>query len=148
MCQPFLNSVKPGQGRACIRNWYCGEPRTRAIRLGATCDVCAVLVARQVVRFYEQVKCPICNVKCICAGSRRGDAQGGRQPSCGGSRQHGACQRRGGNPPAPAFPRRGKRERGRPDSLLPQANLITPPTSGDLAAAHFLHFHHPLHFCG
>ena len=24
-----------------------------------------------------------------------------------------ACQRRGGNPPAPAFPRRGKRERGR-----------------------------------
>src|SRR6516164_4509228 len=23
-----------------------------------------------------------------------------------------ACQRRGGNPPAPAFPRRGKRERG------------------------------------
>jgi hypothetical protein len=26
---------------------------------------------------------------------------------------HTACQRRGGNPPAPAFPRRGKRERGR-----------------------------------
>jgi hypothetical protein len=25
---------------------------------------------------------------------------------------HTACQRRGGNPPAPAFPRRGKRERG------------------------------------
>ena len=28
-----------------------------------------------------------------------------------------ACQRRGGNPPAPAFPRRGKRERGRADFL-------------------------------
>lgn len=30
-------------------------------------------------------------------------------------------RRRGGNPPAPAFPRRGKRERGRSNSLLPQA---------------------------
>src|SRR5215467_10752543 len=30
---------------------------------------------------------------------------------------HIACQRRGGNPPAPAFPRRGKRERGRSDFL-------------------------------
>ena len=30
---------------------------------------------------------------------------------------HTACQRRGGNPPAPAFPRRGKRERGRSDFL-------------------------------
>src|SRR6266704_1507682 len=29
--------------------------------------------------------------------------------------------RRGGNPPAPAFPRRGKRERGSQNSLLPQA---------------------------
>ena len=28
-----------------------------------------------------------------------------------------ACQRRGGNPPAPAFPRRGKRERGSSDFL-------------------------------
>src|SRR5215472_8652944 len=28
-----------------------------------------------------------------------------------------ACQRRGGNPPAPAFPWRGKRERGRLDVL-------------------------------
>ena len=28
-----------------------------------------------------------------------------------------ACQRLGGNPPAPAFPRRGKRERGRSDFL-------------------------------
>jgi hypothetical protein len=28
---------------------------------------------------------------------------------------HTACQRRGGNPPAPAFPRRGKRERGSSD---------------------------------
>lgn len=32
------------------------------------------------------------------------------------------ASRRGGNPPAPACPRRGKRERGRSDSLLPQAN--------------------------
>ena len=30
---------------------------------------------------------------------------------------HTACQRRGGNPPAPAFPRRGKRERGSSDVL-------------------------------
>ena len=30
---------------------------------------------------------------------------------------HTACQRRGGNPPAPAFPRRGKRERGSSDFL-------------------------------
>src|SRR6516162_8783410 len=30
---------------------------------------------------------------------------------------HTACQRRGGNPPAPAFPRRGKRERGCSDFL-------------------------------
>ena len=30
---------------------------------------------------------------------------------------HIACQRCGGNPPAPAFPRRGKRERGRSDFL-------------------------------
>ena len=35
-----------------------------------------------------------------------------------------ACFRRGGNPPAPAFPRRGKRERGRPNSLLPQAEFF------------------------
>ena len=41
-----------------------------------------------------------------------------------------ACQRRGGNPPAPAFPRRGKRERGRSNSLLPQANFFTRPASG------------------
>ena len=31
--------------------------------------------------------------------------------------RHTACQRRGGNPPAPAFPRRGKRERGSSDVL-------------------------------
>ena len=40
-----------------------------------------------------------------------------------------ACFRRGGNPPAPAFPRRGKRERGRSNSLLPQA--IAPARIGD-----------------
>ena len=31
--------------------------------------------------------------------------------------RHTACQRRGGNPPGPAFPRRGKRERGSSDVL-------------------------------
>ena len=44
-----------------------------------------------------------------------------------------ACLRRGGNPPAPAFPRRGKRERGRSDSL-PQSILITQPAYGAQAA--------------
>jgi hypothetical protein len=48
-----------------------------------------------------------------------------------GEPAHDACQRLllaaqravgvGGTRPAPAFPRRGKRERGRSDSLLPQA---------------------------
>ena len=61
--------------------------------------------------------------------ARRGCTRG-RQPSCGGSRRtmrasafgwRAACCRRGGNPPAPACPRRGKRERGRSNSLLPQA---------------------------
>ena len=33
----------------------------------------------------------------------------------------------GGTRPAPAFPRRGKRERGRPNSLLPQAFSFTRP---------------------
>ena len=32
-----------------------------------------------------------------------------------------ACQRRGGNPPAPAFPRRGNGKEGVQTSLLPQA---------------------------
>jgi hypothetical protein len=50
-----------------------------------------------------------------------GDRTRGRQPSCGGSRRHEPRQRfwlargvlrRGGHPPAPAFPQRGKRERG------------------------------------
>ncbi len=47
-----------------------------------------------------------------------------------------ACFRRGGNPPAPACPRRGKRERGRSkSSTLPQAagllfTLIRLPWSG------------------
>src|SRR5215469_2752910 len=45
-----------------------------------------------------------------------------------------AGMRRGGNPPAPAFPRRGKRERGRSDSLRPQAILITQPAYGVPAA--------------
>ena len=54
-----------------------------------------------------------------------------------GEPAHDACQRfwldaqrarrRGGNPPAPAFPRRGKRERGRSNSLLPQANSAHGP---------------------
>src|ERR1700674_5359302 len=54
----------------------------------------------------------------------RGDPQGGFQrsvlkpPLVGGAAWF---WRRGGNPPAPAFPRRGKRERGRPPSLLPEA---------------------------
>ena len=55
---------------------------------------------------------------------------GARGPADGGMHKGGAAPlvggaarfwRRGGNPPAPAFPRRGKRERGRPNSLLPQA---------------------------
>jgi hypothetical protein len=50
-----------------------------------------------------------------------GDAQGGGSPLVGGAASmmrasgfgwRAACLRRGGNPPAPAFPRRGKRERG------------------------------------
>jgi len=44
--------------------------------------------------------------------------KGGVAPLVGGAARF---WRRGGNPPAPAFPRRGKRERGRPNSLLPQA---------------------------
>ena len=35
---------------------------------------------------------------------------------------HTACQRRGGNPPAHAFPRRGKRERGSSDFLAAADN--------------------------
>src|SRR6266496_3166949 len=47
-----------------------------------------------------------------------GSAERFETPLVGGA----ACfWRRGGNPPAPAFPRRGKRERGRPPSLLPDA---------------------------
>jgi hypothetical protein len=47
-----------------------------------------------------------------------------------------ACLQRGGNPPALAFPRRGKRERGRSNSSWPlQANLFTQPASRDPAAA-------------
>jgi hypothetical protein len=37
-----------------------------------------------------------------------------------------SCVRRGGNPPAPACTRRGKRERGRSSSLLPQADSDRP----------------------
>src|SRR6185295_703341 len=35
-----------------------------------------------------------------------------------------ACQRRGGNPPAPAFPRRGKRERGRSNFLAAAGKFL------------------------
>ena len=64
--------LRPGFMLAGERNATWGAFRSDGMR--------AMLVARQVVRFYWQVKCPVCNVKCICAGSRRGDAQGGRQP--------------------------------------------------------------------
>src|ERR1035438_1416420 len=57
---------------------------------------------------------------CTAPVSRGGDAQGGFQrsvlkpPLVGGAARF---WRRGGNPPAPAFPRRGKRERGRSNFL-------------------------------
>jgi hypothetical protein len=67
----------------------------------------------------------------------------GRQPSCGGSRQHrcvpalfAGAQRAsgvGGTRPAPACPRRGKRERGRSNSLLPQAISAASIGSGGMA---------------
>jgi hypothetical protein len=41
----------------------------------------------------------------------------------GASCWRAACQRRGGNPPAPAFPRRGKRKRGRSDFLAAAGDL-------------------------
>ena len=44
-----------------------------------------------------------------------------------------ACQRRGGNPPAPAFPRRGKRERGRSDFLAAGSSRLR-GADGRLAA--------------
>jgi hypothetical protein len=64
--------------------------------------------------------------------AHRGDAQGGsaerfEPPLAGGAAAlmcasafcwHTACQRRGGNPPAPAFPRRGKREKGCSEFLV------------------------------
>jgi hypothetical protein len=56
---------------------------------------------------------------CSCQGPRRkyfGGSTRGRSPSCGGA----ALLRRGGNPPAPAFPA-GETGKGRSDSLLPQA---------------------------
>jgi hypothetical protein len=65
-----------------------------------------------------------------CHAPLAGDPQGGGSPLVGGAGARcvpaflagrAACCRRGGNPPAPAFPRRGKRERGRSNSLLPQA---------------------------
>jgi hypothetical protein len=44
-----------------------------------------------------------------------------------------SVSRLGGNPPAPACPRRGKRERGRPNSLLPQATSGSFPDDWNLA---------------
>ena len=44
-----------------------------------------------------------------------------------------ACQRRGGNPPAPAFPRRGKRERGRSGFLAASSSRLR-RADGRLAA--------------
>jgi hypothetical protein len=40
-----------------------------------------------------------------------------------------ACPRRGGNPPAPAFPG-GETGKGRSNSLLPQANSLVLSNSG------------------
>jgi len=45
-----------------------------------------------------------------------------------------ACQRRGGNPPAPAFPWRGKRERGRLDFLAAAGSSRLPSADGRHAA--------------
>jgi hypothetical protein len=41
-----------------------------------------------------------------------------------------ACQRLGGNPPAPAFPRRGKRERGRSGFLAAARSSSLAPLAG------------------
>src|SRR5262249_3956781 len=64
----------------------------------------------------------------LAAIAKRGDAQGGaaerfETPLVGGAAR---LLRRGRNLPAPAFPRRGNLERGRPNSLLPQATTATP----------------------
>ena len=69
----------------------------------------------------------------------RGIHKGAAAPLVGGAGSIDACQRLfagaqrasgvGGTRPAPACPRRGKRERGRSTSLLPQAkSAIVPPS--------------------
>jgi len=79
------------------------------------------LVARQVVRFYEQVKCPVYIVKCIHADGPGGMHKGGGSPSCGGSRGIDACQRSWlagsvpaawGEPARPGFPPQGETGKG------------------------------------
>src|ERR1700689_5519000 len=70
-------------------------------------------------------------VKRILTRESAGDSQGGGSPLVGGAARpmrasvlcwRAACLRRGGNPPAPACPRRRKRERGRTQFLAPQAD--------------------------
>src|SRR5262249_32627227 len=69
--------------------------------------------------------------------------KGGGSPSCGGGAAamrdsvfgwRAACQRRGGDAPAPAFPPRGKPGRGRLDSSLSQPIRITPLSFRDPSA--------------
>jgi len=65
-------------------------------------------------------------------GQGKGGAQGGffaerfKNPSCGGSRRLAA----GGNPPAPAFTRRGKRDKGAIQIPCAQAQFAYDPSTG------------------
>ena len=84
---------------------------------------------------------PLCGNRCTPWWRRRGCTRG-RQPSCGGSRQHrcvpalfAGAQRApgvGGYPPAPAFPLGGN-GKGGSNSLLPQANSAYPSRAGEMA---------------
>src|ERR1700678_3400591 len=82
---------------------------------------------------------------CTAPGPARGDAQGGVQrsvlkpPLVGGAARF---WRRGGNPPAPVCPRRGKRKRGSTKFLAAAGNLLTRHTKNStrqLSAGNSIH---------
>src|SRR5580658_5509361 len=89
-------------------------------------------VSRDLCKRFSLIGCPV-RLSSLPPKSdrlRSGGYTRGRQPSLWGEPAasmrasvfcwRAACLRRGGNPPAPACPRRGKRERGRSNSLLSQ----------------------------